>query len=80
MSGRGGVAPEIGNPTFQQSVADDFIITTIRHGRTATAMPAFQNPVAPALTDAELGDLLACIRSFAQDGTQLASGRAGDTP
>ena len=82
MGGRGGMAPELANPTFQQSAADGFIITTIRHGRTATAMPAFQNPTAPALTDAELGDLLAYIRGLGQQTAvaQLASGRAGGTP
>jgi cbb3-type cytochrome c oxidase subunit III len=82
MGGRGGMAPELANPTFQQSAADGFIVTTIRHGRTATAMPAFQKPAAPALTNAELGDVLAYIRGLGQHtaGAQLAAGRAGDAP
>ena len=42
MNGRGGMAPEIGNPVFQRAATDEFIIRTIRNGRVATAMPAFQ--------------------------------------
>jgi mono/diheme cytochrome c family protein len=39
-------------------------------------MPAFQNPAAPALTNAELGDVLAYIRGLGQHTAvaQLASG------
>jgi cbb3-type cytochrome c oxidase subunit III len=70
VGGRGGMAPEIGNPTFQEAASDDFIVTTIRHGRIATAMPAFQRAVAPDLTDAEIGDLLAYIRSLGQPSSE----------
>ena len=68
VGGRGGVAPELANPTFQQAASDEFIVTTIRHGRARTAMPSFQRPEAPALTDAEIGDLLAYLRQLGPAG------------
>ena len=63
--GRGGIAPEIGNPVFQQTAKDEFIILTIRQGRADTAMPAFQRGEAPVLSDQDIADLLAYLRSFA---------------
>lgn len=60
--GRGGIAPEIGNPVFQQTATDEFIVHTIRFGRQNTPMPAFQRSDAPALSDQDLSDLLAYIR------------------
>ncbi len=63
-AGRGGIAPEIGNPTFQDAATDEFIVTTIRSGRSGAAMPAFQRPGASGLSDEAIGDLLAFIRSF----------------
>jgi cbb3-type cytochrome c oxidase subunit III len=62
--GRGGIAPEIGNPTFNAAASDDFIVATIRNGRKGAAMPSFQRPGAAGLGDAEIGDLLAFIRSL----------------
>jgi cbb3-type cytochrome c oxidase subunit III len=70
MNGRGGMAPEIGNPVFQQAATDDFIIRTIRNGRAETAMPAFQRPEAPALSDRDLADVLAYLRTFRELGSQ----------
>jgi cbb3-type cytochrome c oxidase subunit III len=64
MNGRGGMAPEIGNPVFQQAAPDEFIIRTIRNGRVGTAMPAFQRPDAPALGDQDIADLLAYLRTL----------------
>ncbi|HEX9111078.1 MAG TPA: c-type cytochrome, partial [Terriglobales bacterium] len=72
MNGRGGMAPEIGNPVFQQAATDDFIIRTIRNGRTETAMPAFQRPDAPALSDQDLADLLAYVRTLREAGGKKA--------
>lgn len=66
--GRGGVAPEIGNPVFQEAASDAFIVRTIREGRAATAMPAFQRADAPALTDGDVGDLLAYLRTLSDRG------------
>jgi mono/diheme cytochrome c family protein len=67
-AGHRGVAPEIANPVFQQAASDEFIVTTIRNGRRGTAMPSFQPQVqgARALSDADLGDLLAFIRELAR--------------
>ena len=62
--GRGGLAPEIGNPVFQQAASDAFIVQTIRLGRQSTAMPAFQRPDAPALSDQDIADLLALLRTW----------------
>lgn len=64
MGGRGGLAPEIGNPTFNLSASDEFIVATIRNGRKGAAMPSFQRPGATGLMDSEIGDLLAFIRSL----------------
>jgi cbb3-type cytochrome c oxidase subunit III len=64
MNGRGGMAPEIGNPVFQQAAPDEFIIRTIRNGRVGTAMPAFQRPDAPALGDQDIADVLAYLRTL----------------
>ena len=62
--GRGGIAPEIGNPVFQKAATDEFIVRTIRAGRLGTAMPAFERPDAPAFTDQDGADVLAYLRSF----------------
>ena len=66
LAGHGGIAPEIGNPVFQRAASDEFIVTTIRRGRRGTAMPSFQPQIAGArmLSDADLGDLLAFIRTL----------------
>lgn len=87
IGGRGGVAPELANPTFQQAAGDDFIVTTVRKGRQRTAMPAFQRPGLTGLTDAEIGDLLAFIRSLGSGASEPAraqaqseSGRPGGAP
>ena len=63
-AGRGGMAPELGNPTFEVSASDEFIATTIRNGRRGAAMPSFQRPGATGLADSEIGDLLAFIRGL----------------
>jgi mono/diheme cytochrome c family protein len=83
VAGHGGVAPELNNPTFQQAATDDFIVATIRHGRRNTAMPSFQpgagNPGGPAtigLSDVELGDLLAFVRTFGQSTGKQQSSQA----
>jgi cbb3-type cytochrome c oxidase subunit III len=62
--GRGGQAPEIGNPVFARSASDEFIVTTVRNGRRGTAMPSFQRPGAAGLADSQIGDVLAYIRSL----------------
>ena len=70
MNGRGGMAPEIGNPVFQRAATDDFIVRTIRNGRIGTAMPAFQRPEAPALSDLDIADVLAYLRTLGEQKRQ----------
>jgi len=66
VDGRGGIAPEIGNPVFQKAASDEFIVRTVRSGRQGTAMPAFQRPDVPAFSDQDVADVLACVRTFGQ--------------
>ena len=63
----GGVAPDLSNPTFQQTASDGFILTTIKDGREDTAMQAFQEPGGKGLKDEELADLLAYIRQLGKE-------------
>jgi mono/diheme cytochrome c family protein len=58
------LAPSLGNPVLQRSADDDFLARTIRNGRADTAMPAFQRDGADGLTDAEIRDLVAHLRSL----------------
>ncbi|MDO8588011.1 MAG: c-type cytochrome [Armatimonadota bacterium] len=62
--GKGGVAPALGSATFLSVASDAFILSTIKNGRPDTAMPAFQRAGTAGLTDVELTDLLAYIRSM----------------
>lgn len=72
MDGRGGIAPEIGNPVFQKAATDEFIARTVRSGRQGTAMPAFQRPDAPAFSDQDVADVLAYVRTFGQHKREKA--------
>jgi cytochrome c oxidase cbb3-type subunit 3 len=72
MNGRGGLAPEIGNPVFQRAATDDFIVRTIRNGRIGTAMPAFQRNEAPAFSDQDIADVLAHLRTLGEPRGQKA--------
>jgi cbb3-type cytochrome c oxidase subunit III len=79
MHGRGGIAPEIGNPVFQHAATDEFIIRTIRDGRIQTAMPAFQRPEASVFGDQDIADVLAYLRTLG--GGKNRNARApDDTP
>jgi mono/diheme cytochrome c family protein len=57
------LAPSLGNPVFQKTASDEFIVRTIVHGRPDTPMPSFQRPGGDGLTDAEVQHLLAFLRS-----------------
>jgi len=39
-------------------------VWTIRNGRVGTAMPAFQRPDAPALSDQDIADVVAHLRGL----------------
>ena len=80
MNGRGGVAPEIGNPVFQRAATDEFIIRTIRNGRVATAMPAFQRPEAPTFGDQDIADVLAYLRTLGEQRGQKATAQNVTSP
>jgi mono/diheme cytochrome c family protein len=60
------LAPSLGNPVFQRSAGDDFLARTICNGRADTAMPAFQRAGADGLTNTEIRDLVAYLRSLAR--------------
>jgi mono/diheme cytochrome c family protein len=62
--GPGRVAPALANPVFQKTASNGFIARTIVNGRADTAMPAFQRQGAAGLTNAEVRDLLAYVRSL----------------
>jgi mono/diheme cytochrome c family protein len=59
------LAPSLGNSVFQRSADDAFLARTICNGRPDTAMPAFQRAGADGLTDGEVRDLVAYLRSLA---------------
>jgi mono/diheme cytochrome c family protein len=81
LAGHGGIAPEIANPVFQSAASDEFIVATIRNGRRGTAMPSFQPQIAGArmLSDADLGDLLAFIRTLGGARGGSLSARESDS-
>ena len=58
-NGEGLVALALNNPDFQKSASDRFIYHTINGGRYNTAMPCWSY-----LTDIEISDLIALIRSW----------------
>jgi mono/diheme cytochrome c family protein len=62
--GENKLAPTLGNPVFQNSASDEFIVRTIMSGRPDTAMPAFRREGAAGLTDSEISDLVAYLRSL----------------
>lgn len=84
VAGTGGVAPELANPVFLRAADDSFLATTIRNGRAATAMPAFQRPDGAGLSDAEIADIIAFLRSLAPPSQQNTQARkksqAGGSP
>ena len=57
--GTGGVGIPLALPSFLESVDDDFLRRTIRHGRPGRVMPAF-----PALSDAQLSAIVGFIRGW----------------
>jgi len=57
--GTGGVGIPLALPSFLESVDDDFLRKTIRHGRPGRVMPAF-----PALSDAQLNAIVSFIRGW----------------
>jgi len=58
--GNGGVGVPLTLPDFQYSVTNNYLKTTIRHGRPGRVMPAF-----PSLSNAEIKALIQYIRHWA---------------
>ncbi len=76
LAGHGGVGPELANPTFQAAASDAFLAVTIRFGRQGTAMPAFQRPSATGLTDADIADLIAFLRTWRPPAAKAQTAQA----
>jgi cytochrome c oxidase cbb3-type subunit 3/ubiquinol-cytochrome c reductase cytochrome c subunit len=76
------LAPDLANPVFQASADDAFLARTIRNGRTDTAMPAWSRPGADGLSDQEIGDLVAYLRTLGAPAAvpALARGEPGSSP
>lgn len=76
-AGRDGIAPALALPAFQKAASDSFLAATIADGRVDTPMPAFQPPGGPGLTDSEIAELIAHIRSLA--AATATAPRTGET-
>jgi cytochrome c oxidase cbb3-type subunit III len=59
LDGQGGVGIPLALPSFQAAVSDDFLFTTIRHGRPGRVMPSFKT-----LSDAQLRAIIHHLRSW----------------
>lgn len=64
------LAPTLSNTVLQKSASDDFLARTILFGRPDTPMPAFRREGAQGLTDEEVRDLVAYLRSLGNKGTK----------
>ncbi len=62
--GRGAIAPALANPDFQKTASDELIARAIVNGRADTAMPAFQRPGGAGLSDQEVRDVTAFVRTL----------------
>lgn len=62
--GIGSYAPALANPVFQTTADPAFIYRTISYGRIDAAMPAFRQPGRGGLSDAQIVDLIAYVRSL----------------
>ncbi len=67
--GIGNYAPALSNKIFQTTADSAFIYRTIAYGRIDAAMPAFRNPGRGGLSDAQIVDLVAYVRSLGARGT-----------
>ena len=73
LHGHGGVGIPLALPTFLGSVSDEFLFTTIRHGRPGRVMPAFTQ-----LSDAQVHAIVAYVRSWMPPDTKLM--KVADAP
>jgi len=68
--GTNALAPSLSNPVLLQTASDAFLAQTIRNGRRDTPMPAFRRPGAQGLTDEEIRDVIAYLRSLGKPGAK----------
>lgn len=73
-------APSLNNPTFLESVNDDFLRQAIVRGRPATSMAAYGKASGGPLDDGAVNRLLAYLREGAPPPAQLPRVLAGDVP
>lgn len=59
LDGQGGVGIPLALPSFQAAVSDDFLFSTIRHGRPGRVMPSFKT-----LSDAQVRAIINHLRSW----------------
>jgi mono/diheme cytochrome c family protein len=64
------LAPTLSNTVLLQSASDDFLARTILFGRPDTPMPAFRREGAQGLSDEEVRDLIAYVRSMGKKGSK----------
>lgn len=62
--GKGDLAPALANPSFLQSASDGFLYITIAMGRKNTAMPGFMGMRTAGLSNNDIEDLVAYVRSL----------------
>jgi cytochrome c oxidase cbb3-type subunit 3 len=65
--GRGGTYVTLENPWFLNQVGDGYLRESILRGRPGTAMDSYADGDADDLTDAQLDDILALIRSWERE-------------
>jgi mono/diheme cytochrome c family protein len=63
-AGQGRLGPALANPAFLSQATDALLANTVVNGRQDTAMPAFQQPDGSGLSDQEVRDLVAFVRSL----------------
>jgi len=64
VEGEGKLAPALRNPTLQKTTTDGLLYATIAYGRRNTPMPAFLGPETGGLSESNIEDLVAFIRTF----------------
>jgi len=73
--GDGGVGVPLSLDSFLDSVSDDYLFRTIRHGRPGRVMPAFQ-----AMSDAQVNAVVGHMRSWSgKDDAPSAEPQVGET-
>jgi len=75
LDGQGGVGIPLALPSFQSAVSDDFLFTTIRHGRPGRVMPSFKS-----LSDSQVRAIILHIRTWAPQRAATPSAPPSQKP